>query len=111
LLFENYKSEENKGNFFEELSAINLPTYFDSYEHIMQKENFYDYNDKSYNKKNNEQTIKDIIKYNEGKSNSKYARTFIMDKEFYNLNLIMSEINVNPDEDCFRYKNAYNEFE
>jgi CRISPR/Cas system-associated endonuclease Cas3-HD len=32
VLFENYAYEAGKGSFFEELTAANLPTYFEQYE-------------------------------------------------------------------------------
>ena len=60
---------------------------------ILLKENFICYHSKEFKKRKDEQTTLDVIEDNEkGVANSKFTRTYIMDKEFFNLNLIMSKI-------------------
>ena len=60
---------------------------------ILYKEKFICYHSKEFKKRKDEQTINDVIEDNEkGLANSKFTRTYIMDKEFYNLNLILSDI-------------------
>ena len=65
-----------------------------------------------FKKRKDEQTINDVIVvYEKGLANSKFTRTYVMDKEFYNLNLILSKIKDDQDEEYFRYENAFTEYE
>lgn len=60
---------------------------------ILFKEDFICYDSKEFKKRKDEQTINDVIVvYEKGLANSKFTRTYVMDKEFYNLNLILSNI-------------------
>ena len=60
---------------------------------ILFKEKFICYHSKEFKKGKDEQTTTDVIEDNKkGKKNSKLTRTYVMDKEFFNLNLIMSKI-------------------
>ena len=51
------------------------------------------------------------IENEKGEANNKFARTYIMEKEFYNLNLIMTEIQNDKDEKYFRYTLPFTEYE
>ena len=53
-LFENYYYEVKKGSFFQELTASNLPTYFEFHEYLIEKDKFFDYDSHDYNKSKNE---------------------------------------------------------
>ena len=54
LLFENYDYEADKGSFFKELTATNMPAYFSNHETIILKERFDTYHEKDFKKKKSE---------------------------------------------------------